>query len=104
MVDRNNGVGVISVLEGGYSLSAPKAKKASSTNNAAPIGAVGTRGRTASSGANHPDPPAVGGDTKQPQHLDPHTMFAQQPGDGGLVKGCVKNKIVNYIENIFFIS
>mmetsp|Transcript_6418 Transcript_6418/g.9616 ORF Transcript_6418/g.9616 Transcript_6418/m.9616 type:complete len:622 (+) Transcript_6418:49-1914(+) len=96
VVDSNNGVGVISVLEGGYSLSAPKAKKttgsnSSSANSSAAVGAVGTRGRTASSGAvsvSNPltgDPAAVGGETAK--QLDPHTMFAQQPGDGGLVKG-----------------
>lgn len=63
---------MISVLEGGYSLSsATDAQKKS-------------RGRPKANSSSNLGKPAgtdVGHDS------DPTTMFAQQPGDGGLVKG-----------------
>lgn len=72
VVEDCDGLGVVSVLEGGYSLESvdppiPQASKIRSTK----------RSQTTSQCATTPID--LG--------LDPHTMYAQQPKDGGLVKG-----------------
>lgn len=67
IVDSNeHGIGVISVLEGGYSLDDPVPQVAKTTKS---------RGKHVAE---------VPEDTHK---VDEHTMFAQLPGDGGLVKG-----------------
>lgn len=59
-----NSLGVISILEGGYSLESKVCEKPAKP------------GRTTKNSKTSPG-----------ESVDPHTMFAQLPGDGGLVKG-----------------
>ena len=75
IVQSSGGKGVISILEGGYSLKAAVATEK----------ALGkTRGGTSKSSSALSTMAAA--DVK-PALSTPQTMFAQQPGDGGLVKG-----------------
>lgn len=83
VVERVNGIGVISVLEGGYSLAAPHLGKEKKLPTSVSAG-VGTRGRSASAtGSSLSATPEEG---KKGFEADLATMFAQQAGDGGLVK------------------
>lgn len=82
VVEENpHSLGVISVLEGGYSLQSTPVKAASSS---AATGAA--KGRSTRRGGGGGSVGEVASSVEQ-VHLDPHTMYAQQPGDGGLVKG-----------------
>lgn len=71
-------IGVISVLEGGYSLESNSLKPVSATVNTSK-GRATRRGAGAATAENNRV-------LEQPQ-IDFHTMFGQQTGDGGLVKG-----------------
>lgn len=88
IVDGCGGYGVVSVLEGGYSLSSPiiAAPVTKSSAKGKDGDSHGTRGKKKAvaggkEDANVQSPPAVCAP------VDVYTMFAQQPGDGGLVKG-----------------
>lgn len=71
-----HGAKVVSVLEGGYSLTAP----ASDSKRPA-------RGRPKASSKDCLGGGGSGGWGGGDEGLDPATMFSQQSGDGGLVKG-----------------
>ena len=76
----NGGIGVVSVLEGGYSLSAPKqsAKDKKASQNLPTSSLVSTRGGGRGSNT------VLATDTSKVADLT--RKYAQLPGDGGLVK------------------
>jgi hypothetical protein len=86
VVDDCGGYGVVSVLEGGYSLSSPigtlPPKIASKCKEGGGGDSYGTRGKKKNA-SNVKDESIGTGHSV----VDSHTMYAQQPGDGGLVKG-----------------
>lgn len=69
-------IGVISVLEGGYSLTGV------SSADSVPVGGRGAKKRTPGGGPANVGNVSITGTVS----IDPTTMFGQQPGDGGLVK------------------
>ena len=71
--------GVISILEGGYSLSSPvKASKGSKSG----------KHKSSSGGSGNGTGESFGPEVYVPvPGSDPATCFAQEPADGGLVKG-----------------
>ena len=99
VVDANEGgqgIGVVSVLEGGYSLTAPKQsakeKKSAALSSSSSSSTAATRlGKAgAASGPAEPVAAAAAAADSAASHFgelkDARKMFAQQPGDGGLVK------------------
>lgn len=99
VVDANEGgqgIGVVSVLEGGYSLTAPKQsakeKKSAALSSSSSSSTAATRlGKAgAASGPAEPVAAAAAAADSAASHFgelkDARKVFAQQPGDGGLVK------------------
>ena len=82
MLDAKDSIGVVSVLEGGYSLAAPKqsTKDKKLSNQLATASVASTRG----GGRGSNTVPAVA--TAASEVVDPTRKYAQLPGDGGLVK------------------
>lgn len=83
IVDEVGGHGVVSVLEGGYSLSSPIVSSVPSKSTGKSSGdTYGTRGKKKNTSSSD-DPSSV----SALPIIDSHSMFSQLPGDGGLVKG-----------------
>lgn len=82
MLDAKDSIGVVSVLEGGYSLAAPKqsTKDKKLSNQLATASVASTRG----GGRGSNTVPAVV--TAASEVVDFTRKYAQLPGDGGLVK------------------
>eukprot|EP01036_Dinobryon_divergens_P026879 gene26878-35572_t len=82
VLDAKDSIGVVSVLEGGYSLAAPKqsTKDKKLSNQLATASVASTRG----GGRGSNTVPAVA--TAASEVVDPTRKYAQLPGDGGLVK------------------
>ena len=81
IVDNNSGYGVVSVLEGGYSLSSPLTSTITGKFSKSVTDSYGTRGKK------KPIPEKDEATAIPAVNVDATNMFSQQPGDGGLVKG-----------------
>lgn len=100
VVDANEGgqgIGVVSVLEGGYSLTAPKQsakeKKSAALSSSSSSSTAATRVGKAGAASGPAEPlaaAAAAAADSAASHFgelkDARKVFAQQPGDGGLVK------------------
>jgi acetoin utilization deacetylase AcuC-like enzyme len=74
-----NSLGVISILEGGYSLES-KSKPVSMKEKPTKLSSGGGKGGNSSNNCNNKS-------NSNGSFVDPSTMYGQQNGDGGLVKG-----------------
>jgi acetoin utilization deacetylase AcuC-like enzyme len=79
-----NSLGVISILEGGYSLES-KSKTVTTKEKPTKASSGGAKGNNSNNSNNKSN--TNGNTPEMVRVVDPSTMFGQQSGDGGLVKG-----------------